>query len=84
MITIIRTFSHVSRVCTCAESRVLTIFRPVISHVAPIAMTWLHSRLPNTAWSRNANIGNVPRTRIRPAAMVAIDAGLAIMVHVHV
>src|SRR5215472_6729092 len=83
MTTINTTFNQVSASCTLPDFRVPRIFNPVISQVIAIAKTWLHNSSPIAGCEKKLKMENVPRTLARPAAIVAIDAGLAIVIHVH-
>ena len=84
MTRIMTILSQVRRVWSWADSRVLTMLRAVMSQVAAMARIWDQRSGPIAAWSRKAKMGKVPRTRMRPAAMVAMEAGLARVVQVQV
>src|SRR5215469_7681854 len=81
--TINSTFNHVSASCTLPDLRVPKMFNPVISHVIAIANIWLHNKGPIAGREKKLKMENVPRTRARPAAIVAIEAGFANVIHVH-
>ena len=65
------------------ERRVPRMLSPVIIHVSVIARTCDQSRPANAACVKKLKAGNVASTRIKPAAMVAMEAGLAMVIQVH-
>ena len=76
--------SKVSAVWRLADSRVLTMLSAVMSQVAMMAKIWDQSKCAKAGCDRKLSAEKLPSTRMRPAAMVAMDAGLAMVIQVQV